>query len=770
MVALDSLPVPDPSTSIDVVDLLGTGTACLVWSSPLPQDRERALRYVDLMGGRKPHVLTAMRNNLGAETRLRYAPSTKFFVEDRRDGTPWVTKLPFPVHVVGTVETFDHVSRRSSRRATATTTGTSIHASGSFAASARSSSGTPRPSPSTRAPGCSRRRRRSRERSSICLRSGPSTFSIPARIALAAGISRLYEDEYYQGDPAAPLLPDTELPTNLTPREAREACRALRGLLLRREVYAEDGSARAAHPYTVSEHAYRLKTVQERHGNRHAVFVAIPSEVLTHHYEREPSDPRLTHELTLEVDAFGNVTKSASVAYPRRPVPDRLPEQASGRMTYTERWLENPTTQQDWYRTGVPIEERTYEVTGLAWNAPFAPDTLKAQVAAAQEIPYEQVPTAQQVQRRLVEHSRTIYRRDDLSGPLPLGTVESLALPQTELQLALTSGLVSEVYGQDVTDALLEGPEARYVHSEGDDHWWIPEGEVFYSPYAAHSTAQELLFARQHFFLPHRYRDAFGNETVVHYAYDLLPSSVEDAVNNVMTAEYHYRTLQPLLVTHANGNRDAARYDALGALVRTFAMGRPGQNEGDLFDLTSVERSPADDPTAIQEYDLWAWADRQQPVSLRSRVRERHGQPTRWQESYSYFDGTDREIIKKAQAEPGVVRQLDANGNVIEVDTTPDLRWVGTGRVVFDNKGNPVKQYEPFFSVTSEFETEEQLVASGVTPVLRHDPLGRLVRIDHPDGTLTRRGVRRVEPDDVGPERHGAREPVVRPARRPTPE
>ena len=36
-----------------VADLLGNGTACLVWSSPLPGDARRPMRYVDLMGGQQ---------------------------------------------------------------------------------------------------------------------------------------------------------------------------------------------------------------------------------------------------------------------------------------------------------------------------------------------------------------------------------------------------------------------------------------------------------------------------------------------------------------------------------------------------------------------------------------------------------------------------------------------------------------------------------------------------------------------------------------------
>src|SRR5262249_36618087 len=108
---LSAFPQVDNLTSVQALDLLGNGTACLVWTSSLPGDSRHSMRYIDLMGGEKPHLLVGARNNLGAETRIFYAPSTKFYLADRAAGQPWVTRLPFPVHVVERVETYDWVSR-----------------------------------------------------------------------------------------------------------------------------------------------------------------------------------------------------------------------------------------------------------------------------------------------------------------------------------------------------------------------------------------------------------------------------------------------------------------------------------------------------------------------------------------------------------------------------------------------------------------------------------------------------------------------------------
>ena len=73
-------------TSVSVVDFLGRGTACLLWSSSLPDDSTHPLRYIDLMDGQKPHLLVSVKNNLGAETRIEYASSTEFYLADKAAG------------------------------------------------------------------------------------------------------------------------------------------------------------------------------------------------------------------------------------------------------------------------------------------------------------------------------------------------------------------------------------------------------------------------------------------------------------------------------------------------------------------------------------------------------------------------------------------------------------------------------------------------------------------------------------------------------------
>ena len=56
----NGFPAINNLSSVGVLDLLGSGTACLVWSSPLVSDSGRQMQYVDLMGGQKPHTLVPL--------------------------------------------------------------------------------------------------------------------------------------------------------------------------------------------------------------------------------------------------------------------------------------------------------------------------------------------------------------------------------------------------------------------------------------------------------------------------------------------------------------------------------------------------------------------------------------------------------------------------------------------------------------------------------------------------------------------------------------
>jgi len=796
-------PRVDDLVSIVPTDLLGNGTACLAWSSPLPGDARRQMRYVDLMGGQKPHLLVKTINNLGAETRVQYAPSTKFYLQDKRDGKPWITKLPFPVHVVEKVETYDHISRNRF------VTHYAYH-HGYFDGEEREFRG------------FGMVEQFDTEEFAALTADGiaPGAVNIDAASHLPpvhtktwfhtgvylgrdrvsnffAGLLDIRDvGEYYppfrSGDAIADaaakalLLDDTILPTGLTLDEEREACRALKGAMLRQEVFALDGTDKAQHPYTVTEQNFTIERLQPKEDNRHGVFFTHPREAISYHYERNPADPRVGHILTLAVDKYGNVLKSVAIGYGRKLGLSQLQgedkkKQEQMLVTYTENDVTNaidkptndPGYDPDNYLIPLPCEARNYEVTGLR-NATdsnrFAFDEILGECNAAALLDYEKPPTPAQKQKRLIEHLRTQYRPNDCgvaqNNPLallPLGTLESLALPGESYKLAFTPGLVAEVYGARVTNAMLE-VEGRYVHSEGDPNWWIPSGRMFFSPGSADTSAQELAHARLHFFLPHRTRDPFhtnavSTESFVSYKYDLLMTETRDALDNTVRATSDYRVLAPRLMTDPNGNRSEVAFDVLGMVAGAAVMGKATETLGDVLDasfepdltqaqLDAFMANPRAASANVEEsmatqivhdllgtastrivYDIDRFKRLGEPPFAATIARETHvrdlqpGQQSKLQTSFSYSDGFGREIQKKIQAEPGAIEN---NGPVV------NPRWVSSGWTIFNNKGKPVRQYELFFDDTHDFKFGKKI---GVSPILFYDPVERVVATLHPNHT-----------------------------------
>jgi RHS repeat-associated protein len=833
---LDHFPRVESSSYAAAVDLLGNGTACLVWSSPLPGNAAQPMRYIDLMGGQKPHLLVRSTNNLGSETRVEYVPSIKFYVADKLAGTPWVTRIPFPVHVVEHVETFDYISRNRFVTRYAYHHGYYDGVEREFR-------------------GFGRVDQQDTEEFGTLTESGglPEATNIDAASNVppvltktwfhtgvflgGERVSRHLEHEYYrEGDLSdsitglteeqldAMLLPDTVLPTTIllpdssrqaypmTGEEIREACRALRGSILRQEVYGLDGTDASDRPYSVSESNYTLEIYQPQGPNKYAVFLAHPRESIDFHYERKlfnvigntltdasdpngkkAADPRVMHAFTLAVDTYGNVLQSAAVGYGRRYLdpgltPEDQAKQSSTLVTSTEASFTNPLLGADVYRTPLPAETSTYELLqvqpegtqpGVTNLFGFDEIAQKLQMAGdgAHDIAYQDPNPSGlapgQPYRRLLKRQHTLYRPDDMGQSagaeralLPLGTVESLALPGCSYGLAFTPGLIAQVY-QRAGTALLPDPAAVFasvaedgggnVDLDGNGNWWIPSGRVYYLPAPA-SPPDELAEARKHFFLPRRLEDPFGHPASVDYdANDLLPVQAADALLNTTGAVYDYRVLQPKLITDANDDRTAVSFDLLGLVAGTAVMGKTSENLGDSLatftsDLTQQQIDDfysADDPHTLAGALLGSATTRivydenrflnsrasapddptqWQPVFAATLARETHvsdlapGQETKIQIGFGYSDGFGREIQKKVQAEPAP--GADAP------------RWAGSGWTIFNNKGKPVRQYEPFFSVLPakghQFEFGVQV---GVSPILCYDPVTRVVATVHPDHT-----------------------------------
>ncbi|MGC2301657.1 MAG: SpvB/TcaC N-terminal domain-containing protein [Acidobacteriaceae bacterium] len=837
---LDHFPAFDTLASIDVLDLLGNGTACLVWSSSSPASAGEQLRYIDLMGGQKPHLLIRHANNFGSETLIHYAPSTRFYVADKLAGNPWLTRLPFPIQVVERVETRDAISRN------VFVTRCAYH-HGYYDGVEREFRGFGRVDQwdaeeyatlmnSTSMPAAT-----NLDASSDVPPILTKTWFHTGAYFGEAAVSAAMQAEYYaEGDAAAGipgltpsdvqrmLLPDTVLPTSillpdgtqlpwtLSPEELREACRALRGSVLRQEIYALDNTGASDRPYSISERNQTVEMLQPQNINPYGTFYSHSRATLDLQYERQlyplagntitnpgpptpagwGADPRVTHALTLAVDAYGNVLQSAKIAYGRRYLDPALSAadqaiQSTALATYAITQCTNAIETADAHRTPLAAESTSYELLQLPLNA--APNitnligfeslltVLAGLAAGAYDLAFEDVNpsglTPGQTYRRLLGQTRTYYRPDDMGASaansralLALGTLESLALPGAAYKLAFTSGLITQIY-QRSGIALLPTPASvlgsiasdggGYVDLDSNGNWWTPGSRLYYMT-AAPTTPQELTQAQAGFFLPVRLEDPFGNASFVAYDADsLLLTQTTDPVGNIVSSVNDYRVLAPVLITDANLNQTAISFSVLGLVTATAVMGKLGQNFGDQLNGFTVDLAQSQIDAFYNAADPHTLAPPLLGNATTRVIYDIHGfynsklaspnDPTKWQPCFAATIARETHVSAPNGGASllqigfeycdGFARVIQKKiqaepGPVTSGGPTVNPRWIASGWTIYNNKAKPVRQYEPFFSqLATAGQQFEFGVAVGVSPILCYDPPGRVVATILPNQT-----------------------------------
>jgi RHS repeat-associated protein len=759
-----SVPYLDSNTVFNTTDLLGNGTQCLVFSSAMPDDVARSMRYVDLFRGKKPHLMTNIKNNLGMETRIYYAPSTRFYLEDKQKGRPWITRLHFPVQCVEAVESVDLITGNKF-------TTSYRYAHGFYDGIEREFRGFARVDQIDTSIFAA-----SRKDAPVAFWDVPPVHTVTwyhtgAYINNESMSKALSKEYFHTGEPNEPgQLEDTIIPLECVEGVQRmEACRALKGRALRVEVYSDDASDKSHLPYSVRETNFTIMSKQAISDARnHGIHFVHARETVSWSYERILNDPRITHEMVLEVDKFGTVRKDLKIAYGRRPGNSQLGggdalKQETTMMLYSETDVTNDLDGKQ-YRAPVPCESRQYEIRGLSPGDPgssffryqdMVADAFQA-VLSAREIPYEEEESTGLPTRRLLQQERILFRADNLSGLLPVRRMEFLCLSGAHHKLVFTPGLFNKLFTKVAPDGssqtLMSSSEALngkgYVDLDGNGSLWTSSAGVSYATnYPTATVAQELAEARSSFFLPKTFVGMFGNPFFVTYdRYTLFPIRSQDALGNAVSVAMDYRALQPASITDANGNRSAAAYDGMGLMAGMAVSGKPSDNIGDTLDsfeadlsqerlnlflanpTVTAARDLLGNATSRVLYDPWrANGTSEKPVYSAFISRETHVNfppplgGTLFQVQISYSDGLGRVIQVKTRTKSGPVTK-----------DGPDVEdpWVGSGWTIFNNKGKPVKQFEPFFDTTAEFQSNMMV---GFSPTLLYDPLDRAVALIRPD-------------------------------------
>lgn len=762
------IPLPiawDQLDHVHFADINGSGTTSMVFTKThqIPNHW-----YCDFSDGMKPYLLTGLDNNMGRKSLMEYASSTRFYLEDKQNGTPWTTRLTFPVQVLVSETTIDEISKTE-------TVISYRYRDGYYDGTAREFRGFGRvdrtdkttvSSPYVPDP----------DAGSAALNPPPlltKTWYHTGAFLQGKSILEAFQKEFWQPADQAlrhKLLNIHTLDFESNVTDLRGAYRSLHGQVIRVETYGIDSSPWQEIPYTVAESQFCIREIQEKGQNRYGVYYGYGLQHLLYDYERNAADPKITHGINLAVDAYGNKTDHLTIEYGRRKdqVPTGTDTQTSDQQTktwikYEKNTVANQVAQNEPFLLGVLMQKQLSEITaGLKANSDGYYDlaTVRKVFTAGQGF-------KPSVTLDVYRWSRNYYYDPENQVELPLGKFTTQRLLSRTEQIVLPNPLPSPFTDglpvgmvKDVativtnTDAAL-APSCGYMdYKSGEEsrYYWDPGASQIYNKASG-------------FYLPRVYVDQFGNQTT--YGYDTSVSFLfyadkyTDANGNVeQISGYDFFVMQPSRLVNDNGNTAEVLYDELGIVIVHAQYGTEGTaNQPNVgFDpimgadgTYEIKKDVGiqdvlDHPEKYLQmageffyYDLLSYTGAtKQPPHIAHIKAEQYptgapGDPGRKQTGMiqvhlAYSDGFGRMVQAKTKvletpmsADPHTVT-IDQKTYTIDPKTTP--RWLTSGLVRYNRKGKAFQRYEPYFIDSSDFT---YYLAGIPESTIFYDALGRVV-------------------------------------------
>ncbi len=762
VIEINGTPPVTDMDAVRLVDLLGSGNRGLLWSSDADSNNRPRMHFLDFCGGVKPYLLNRMDNHLGSLTQVGYAPSTRFYLHDQqRPATRWQTPLPFPVQVVTKVEVIDQISQGK-----LTTEYTYHH--GYWDGAEREFRGFGRVDQrdsetfdnfhGKELHGEQRFNAVTDRQFSPPLETRTWFHQGPIGDEFGDWEELDYHGEYWPGDPTALSRPAAmAAQLNALPRRRkRDALRALRGSVLRTELYALDGTDSQNRPYTVTEALQGVR--EEMPSERQAVFFSFSLAQRTTQWERG-AEPMTQLSLMGEYDQYGRLRSQLNIAVPRGR-DYRLA--ATNAEPYLASYSETIYLQRDdaqRYLIDKAAKTSSYEIINDGKTSAFALwESVKAGSAAKQ----------------LIGQTLNFYDGPGFNG-LPFGRIGDYGALVRSENLVMDDTLLAELYRSG--DSMQNPPELPLYLKPGAPAWTdeypaefrklAAQAGYLYRKGGANAISAQGYFviAASHLYdfqvsgangkgrgLLLQQHDPLGRRTIIGYdAYALLPQQVIDPLGLKTQASYDYRVLQPAVVTDANLNIRRFRFTPLGLPSASLVQGKSNIVEGDRK-RPSVELS----------YDLLAFSQRGQPVSVRSKQYQHHDSdsdvplPQRDEtiETVEYSDGFGRLLQTRVQSEEIRFGDTTFGDGILPADQNDEaggkLAFTGvrngnannpnvlvSGWQIYDNKGRVVEKFEPFYSQGWQYAApgDTQL---GQKAVMIYDPRGQAIRTINPDGSEQR--------------------------------
>lgn len=328
---------PDATWRLQVADVQGLGMGSLVLTVPHMKPRSWVLNF----SATRPWLLTTVVDNIGGRTELAYRSSAQGWLDEKAalqaSGQAAVSCLPFPVHTVRTVTQINEI--------TGLTLGSETrYLGGVWDGSEREFAGF------------------------RCVvqtdRNSRSEANAAARAVVESPPVRTCT-WFYTGNEAVDSKPleharedidkafnkgqirftawqegsDKPEEPGANAERRRKLYRAVRGQVMRTEVYGEDDHPAAATPYSISRQRLQVRACDSlgRDGKpdrNNPVTQVTVLETLSLACERIAVDPLVTQTIVLQLDAYGVPLDSVSISYPRQLTPAQVEAEERARDIY----------------------------------------------------------------------------------------------------------------------------------------------------------------------------------------------------------------------------------------------------------------------------------------------------------------------------------------------------------------------------------------------------------------------------------------------------
>ncbi|QXH33335.1 hypothetical protein KSS95_14215 [Pseudomonas muyukensis] len=317
----------DATCQLQVADIRGQGTAELLLTVPHGGPNLRPRSWLFRFNDRRPWLLEQVVDNAGSRTLLEYRSSAQAWLDEKAAaGTAAVSYLPFPVHTVSRVTRVNEITGLCLGSQT-------TYLGGVWDGEEREFAGF------TRLVQVDSHERASTSAAELSPPMRTCTWfytGLEAHDGSAQGAFSEIDQDFAADTPRFTRWTaqgeQEDVPAPGSPLRAW-LYRAVRGQVMRTEVYGQDGAQHAERPYSVTRQRLQIRACAMPDAQRPAALVSSV-QALSFMCERISEDPQIVQTLTLQADEYGNPLDSVVIHYPRRLSEKDLAAEESARKIY----------------------------------------------------------------------------------------------------------------------------------------------------------------------------------------------------------------------------------------------------------------------------------------------------------------------------------------------------------------------------------------------------------------------------------------------------